>query len=456
MKKCNAPRPVNSPSKPLQPSQTLGGAFSLTGSMQGRPEGAEGKPCDRTKGQGIALPESLEKCYPWRPPTVNPSASKYNGGSFDKRPFAIGIDFLKVNLLGALPFTADEAEWTEGDFKFEHKGTGSKHFEAIFALFYKNVHMGNAEIFPRSTVLDKHAVLFKLENQLFYDGTDIREFFEKMRKELGLQLNNITRLDVFLDSYGFDNGITLNHLDFLIDEGKVISNTRVKDKAKHGFKQGGRFITTGFSWGSRKSAKYLRIYNKTIELEGSGKQYIKKFHQLNGLGDRDVYRFEYELKSEYFRNLAGHQFEDIFSTKGIMSILNHARKGHFSFVVEDGQQRNDRKEELELINWKEKEKTLAEPVFDYCNIKRVPQEYSKKGVQLVIRGLLKEYIHGRQYLIALKNAYQLLNKYSLGEWFKKKEEDYLKEFLKKRSYLYEFDRAVYENDKAHCARDWPI
>ena len=403
-----------------------------------------------TSEEAIALRKSFEKCKECQ------TASKYNGGSFDNRPFVIGIDYLQLNLIGEVEFTSDTAEYELGDFKILHTEKGSKHFEAIFDVFYKDELLGKANCFPRATkVLDSRTIQFKVDNQKFYDGSDLQQTLKEFFDVFGLTCRNVTRLDVFMDSYGFHNGVTLNDLDYLIDSGKVVSNTRVKDKSKYSLKQGGKFISSGFSWGSRSSFRFLRIYNKTTELESSGKKYIKRFHQANGLTERDVFRFEYELKNDFFKCVDSFKFEDIFTKEGQFEILDTARKGHFSFVWEDGQKRNDRKKPLQLFDWEAMRK-LPEFIYDYERKRKVPQGYTQQGVQRLVRSLFKEYINTEQSLKTLQTMFFVLHEYDLGEWFLKKEEHYKKEFMKLRNYQYPFNENIYKNDWELCQRDYPL
>ena len=442
-------------SKILPISETLSGALCRTDSMQGRPQGAEGKPCLGIKRPAKALRKSFEKCNECQ------TASKYYGGSFDNKPisnwsFLIGIDYLQLNLTGEVEFASDTAEHEQGNFKIIHTERGSKHFEAIFDVFYKDELFGQVNCFPRaSKVLDPKTIQFKMNNQRFYDGSDLQQILQEFFATFNLVYRNITRLDVFMDSYGFQNGITLNHLDYLIDEGVVISNTRVKDKAKYAIKKDGKFISSGFSWGSRSSFRYLRIYNKTEELEIKGKKYIRRFHEANGLKDRDVFRFEYELKNDFFKCIDKFEFEDIFSKEGQFEILDTARKGHFSFVWEDGQKRNDRKKPLELFDWKAM-RQLPEIEFNYERRRKLSQGHTKQGVQRTIRGLFKQYITKGQTMKALHSMFEMIHDCDLGEWFLKKEPDYKKEFLRLRYYQYPFDEKVYKNDWEYCTKDYPL
>lgn len=410
---------------------------------------AEGKPWGRTEGVAVPLRSGDEK------KEVCQTPSRYNGSQFDKSHI-IGLDYLELNIIGSLPFLSDEEEFAQGNFTFIHSGKRTKNFEAVFQIYYKNEVFALAQLFPREgNVLDANMQLVKLDNQLFYSEPNLYEAICEYLIEFDLVYQNITRCDVYLDTYGFANGMTLNQLDYLLDNGDIISSTRVKDKAKHSGKVEGVFMTTGFSWGKRASSKYLRIYNKTLELLKSDKQYISEFHKQNGLTKHDVYRFEYQLKNEFFKQIQNFDLEHLFDTQGLFEVLDMARKGHFEFRFEDGQKRNDRKKEVELFNW-DQLRCLPQFVYDYVKLRKRHSSETTYSAKRQAAILFKGYITFYQDWKLLRGMFAILNRYDLGEWWGKKESKYKKQYLQSRSVLYEFNETVYINDCDYLQRDYPV
>ncbi len=420
------------------------GADAQPITVQGLPElaeVAEGKPCTSNKGLGIALHGRNGECQP-----CLPTASKYNGGLLDnqKFKFIIGLDYLTLNLRGKLPIEVDEATLTNGDFKFENAVKPTKHFETLFNLYYQDTLVGTLLAYPRrGNKLNPDTIQLHIENQNFYDDTDLKSIIETFLFRFSIKYNNLTRVDVYLDSYGFQNGITLNDLDYLLDAGEIITNTRVKDKSKYSKKVENRFMTTGFTWGSRSTGRYLRIYNKTLELLHGSKVWIDEHHKLNGLVDHDVFRFEYELKNSFLKHIKNFDWSDIFSTEGQFELLDIARKGHFSFVVEDGQVRNDRKTPFPLFDW-DKLRQTAHFVFDYSWKRKFPVGHSLRSVQVMVSSLLKHYVINEQPEPTLNQIKQILEQYRLKDWFEKRKDEYLKKFLLHRVHTYQFNNEKLE------------
>ncbi|MFY0654478.1 MAG: hypothetical protein JXQ96_20750 [Cyclobacteriaceae bacterium] len=418
-------------------SVSLSGAKSRLGSMQDRPKGAEGKSCDRNK-TGINLRPRNGKCD-----SDNLTASKYNGSPFDKNQFkfTVGLDYLTLNLMGKLPIEADEVEVLESGFRFINLERPSKHFLTMFNLYYDENLIGVLLAYPREgNKLKPETIQLKIENQNFYDGTDLKQILQNFFSSFLVEFKNITRIDVYLDSYGFQNGCSLNAFDYLLDEGKVISNTRVKDKSKYSNKKDGAFQTTGFGWGSRSTGRYLRIYNKTLELSQGSKPWIENHHRINGLVDQDVFRFEYELRNAFVKNIQQFDWLHIFDPEGIFELLDIARKDHFSFVIEDGKSRNARKEPFELFDWSSL-RELPEFVYDYSWKRKKPIGYSRRSMQVLVGSLFKHYVFNFQPESTLKEIKEILNHYELSFWFEKQVGEYLNKYLSLRKTHYEFDHS---------------
>lgn len=369
---------------------------------------------------------------------VHGTASKYYGSSFDTTHFVIGLDWLTLNFRGHLLVKENTEDLHDGNFTYVNAGHGTEKFKCVFKVYYEYREFGQIQIFPRSSILDENTIFLQVQNENFYNGLDILHILNELINIHGLELKTITRCDVFLDNYGFLNGVTLDELDYLINSNQIISNTRVKSKSKHDGKRGGKFMNNGFYWGERKNHRFLKIYNKTEEIKESGKTYISEFHNLNGLTEEPIQRLEYVLKNDFFKYNESFELKDLFDPKALFELLDLARKGHFSFVIEDGQKRNDRKKEFKLLDW-EGMREYPEFIYDYKYVKPRKQGETNKSKQLLIKGLFGQYVLQGQEVSFLKQALNLVYDSRLNEWFQKMIDRYIREYLKKRTWFYEWD-----------------
>lgn len=71
---------------------------------------------------------------------------------------------------------------------------------------------------------------------------------------------------------------------------------------------------TGYSFGSRDSKIYTRIYNKNLEITKSRKDWFEEIWNRNGRLGRDVWNVEFELHRDYFREVEIETVEDLFES----------------------------------------------------------------------------------------------------------------------------------------------
>lgn len=387
--------------------------------------------CNTNSNQEIAV---LHRCRN----IVHDTANKYNGSSFDINPFIVGLDWLTLNLRGNLLVKETTEELQDGNFTYINLGHGTEKFKSVFKLYYEYREFGTIQVYPRAAIFHEDTIFLQVQNECFYNGTNIWLILQELFDIHGLEFKNITRCDVFLDNYGFLNGVTLDELDYLLNSGQILSNTRVKSKSKHDGKVDGKFINTGFHWGERKNHRFLKIYNKTEELKVSGKDYISEYHKINGLTKEPIQRFEYTLKNDFFKYNPSFELKDLFDKKALFEILDLARKGHFSFVIEDGQKRNDRKKEFKLIDW-EGMREYPDFIYDYKYVKPRKEGVTNRAKQNLIKGLFGQYILQGQEVSFLEKALFLVYDSRLNDWFQKMVDRYIKEYLRKRTWLYKWD-----------------
>jgi hypothetical protein len=242
---------------------------------------------------------------------------------------------------------------------------GTKHFQARYNAFFE----GEADpfctilTFPRiGGVLPSHFSQIKIENRELY-ANGWTERLKNLLSLLRVELNNVTRLDVAIDS----NCVSNDHLlglyyrspfiglyqrwrsENLDNIGRTIHHAEYLEARR----------TTGFDWGRRSSDKFLTAYIKSETLEKDGKEYIQDFWNLNGIksGQR-VERLEIKLKSEAIKRLVnpddGTTGIDIFNLENpayLAGIMRVQLKGFFDFTLLGGDSNKSRRDKYETVDW---------------------------------------------------------------------------------------------------------
>ena len=211
----------------------------------------------------------------------------------------INIDYLIVNLDGQ-PF----GEFPElSDFKMQPYDYGTKIFSMRSDVYYKNEKIGQYLASPRSAIIDANLAQLQFENHLFYTKTpnELRELLENFCDETNYNFKSINRLDICLDKSDVNN--SYRNLYNNIMSGNYLISGRPKNIQSYFETFKGKSILNGFQVGKRTSDKIIRCYNKTLSLQLTEKPYINEYYASNGLKNDNVWRFEYQLNSAFFRGL---------------------------------------------------------------------------------------------------------------------------------------------------------
>jgi hypothetical protein len=116
----------------------------------------------------------------------------------------------------------------------------------------------------------------------------------------------------------------------------------------------------GFTFGSRSAGRFVRCYNKTIELETSKKDYIADYHKINGL-EGEIGRLEMEMKGDYFRTLPDLDWRDLFDREKLIAITEQALSGWFDWVPADStDSKHNRRDRVQIIDFAQVEKSKYE------------------------------------------------------------------------------------------------
>lgn len=233
-------------------------------------------------------------------------------------------------------------------------GYGTKHYQHKYNIYLPGEKDPFALILtaPRNTkILAPDFSQIKIENhQLYRMGWNVK--LTAVFDALGLQLNNITRLDIAIDGKGFLSPIERFERGEIESIGKVQTcdfKTAQRDR-------------TGYNWGKRSSEKQITIYDKSAELKRTNKSYIFDTWMVNDLngGQLDqIERLELKLKGKALKRLMipdtgeAIQYERLEEAAYLAGIVKASFTKWFEFVLPDNQKNITRKERVQIIDFEQ-------------------------------------------------------------------------------------------------------
>jgi len=351
---------------------------------------------------------------------------KYNGGQLYIRPqkpnktLLIGVDWFEFTVNGQFIDSIENPKnilsFSDGDIvliKDELRPNGTKHFKYCYTAYLHGEKFGTINTVPRSSVLSPTVSIFKVENHILYQrGWVARTEF--IMNELGVNLHNVTRLDIAVDGGQFLN-------DY-------------KDLDKGVYKQIGRGTRSshyrgneleGFYIGSRASEKYLRGYNKTKELKKSAnKGYIKDFWTKNGLehGEdlEDVERLEITLKRKAMQRVKDFDMGRLEDASYLAGLMCSQVQKLYVFIENSGDSNASRRTKIQPVDWS---------YFDAVEVERLNKTNEPSVVwaaqQSVSFEMRESYaglgeIKGDLWEQAFSRCHSRCEKYGILEWFTNK------------------------------------
>lgn len=390
---------------------------------------------------------------------------EYNGGQLDKvlkTPFreasqtryVVGCDWLELSLKGDLSFMCNSDKYEKSGFTLVAAGVRSKFYRCSH-----NVYLGG-ELFGlilhqtrENSVIPVESVNFKLDNQQLYKRKDIDLKIRKFLEAFELTFSNYTRVDLCIDFTRFNDNLSFQEFVATYGDGQIESKGKVQNFDKYYTRINGEMTLTGFSYGSRSSDKFIRCYDKTVELTKRHKPYIQKWWLANGFkeGER-VYRFEIQLNSKFFRKTKGFRLKldgrnawelsskqfSISSVDSILALLQTSLLNYFDFFEREQKARNDSKTPFEVFDWV-KLRDGVKRVYSYIREKIVHKAVTWRQKMIVVRNMFREYVVNFQDDQWLFFVARIVHDYELGARWQKAKERYTLEFLNSLGELYLFD-----------------
>lgn len=367
----------------------------------------------------------------------------------------VNIDYLILNLEGQ-PF----GEFPEtSEFHLKPYDYGTKIFEIRADLYYNNLKVGLYTAKPRSAIISDQLAQLQIENNLFYtlSNNELKELIEKFCDETLYTFKSVNRLDVCLDKS--DVYHSYRNLYSNIVKGDFLISGRPKNIQSYFETYKGKSILNGFQIGKRTSDKIIRCYNKTLSLQLTEKPYINQYYADNGLKNDNVWRFEYQLNSSFFRGLNEHSKGNsniyqsmtwgVFDKANLYELLKIATKGFFELRENTGKSQINKEKLIQLFDFDylQSQITKFTPIIRRLKKATLSSTTIKKRLA---KSLFREYYANAQevsYIVALNLLLEdmdMTTENSLLVWFRNKFNFYLHEFRTKEKIINEFDLNLFE------------
>jgi hypothetical protein len=186
--------------------------------------------------------------------------------------------------------------YTVGSVNLFRSHTVTGNYKLQYDINVGDLRLGFIKLLPTkplSLVNGEPLVKLSFSNRLLYAPTKVIPLLNTFLSTFNLEINNITRYEIALDSNVNSNDLLLNNfydndLHFMNKNRKINNILKVSTLYRNGDE------TASFYVGHRKSVQ-VAFYNKSkqSDLKKIYKDYQKQFHESNGLDTtKDVFRVE--------------------------------------------------------------------------------------------------------------------------------------------------------------------
>ncbi|MDI5898749.1 hypothetical protein [Flavobacterium yafengii] len=366
----------------------------------------------------------------------------------------INIDYLILSLEGQ-PF-GDFPENSE--FRFKPYDYGTSIFEVRADLYFQDLKVGTYMSKPRSSIISEQLAHLQIENNLFYtlSNEHLKNILTQFCNETNYLWKSTNRLDICLDRSDINH--QYRNLYNNIVDGNLLISGRPKNIQSYFETFKGKSILNGFQIGKRTSDKIIRCYNKTLSLQLTEKPYINEYYKNNGLKNDNVWRFEYQLNSAFFRGLNEHSKADesvtqsitwgIFDKANLYELLKIATKGFFELRENTGKSQINKEKLVPLFDFEKLQSEISKNVPIIKRLKKIMLSSTTIKKRLA-KSLFREYYCNNQdisYIVALNLLLEdmdMTTEKPLLYWFKNKLHFYLHEFRTKEKLVNDFDTPLF-------------
>lgn len=329
------------------------------------------------------------------------------------------------------------------------------HFNTHFILFYKKEECAHVLMHSKNELFfAKDIVKIEFTNHTLYSGV-WPNIYDCLALK-GLRYTGCSRIDIAIDGndylqklmniYAKQNlGSELMLLKNNSEKRSIFSAKVLNPKTR---------LFENFNIGSTGGNKMITIYNKSLEIVKSGKNYIQEFWLKNGVieklndlklqalelnredkkgnstyyikGQENIYRFEIRLKSESIKEIKNFSIELLKTPEGLISIVRTHCKKYFEACFND----NDNVTRCTNIDLLPYDKFGGKLI---SKIKRVEKDGLYKA-KLTIHGIIQDLYKGFIEEMKINEAIEVIRdraaRYKLESYLEMKLPEWKKKYKK--------------------------
>jgi hypothetical protein len=322
--------------------------------------------------------------------------------------YTINLDWLELVLLPITEFS------TENKTGFCFSSTGIPDsilgFKKYIKIKYNNQAFCTLYFEPTSRLRfeNNKTIVLRMENEELYREGSIKTELKLFLSTYGLRLKNIRNMHIAIDGPNL-----IKYHNELFNKKKELKRKISLMYTING--KDSNLNEPSITLGSRKSDKFIRFYNKTKEINFSGKKYIIDFWRNNNLNmeSGDIDRMELVLKSDEFKNMTI-DIELLESPNYLATLFNLKVKDYLTFIDIKS------KEQIELLDWK---------AFQLMTIKKEKMLLFRKPTQRIKSTIKTLFLEGIEKNLDydIERAKKLAIDYNLLAWYQNIQSRWLKE-----------------------------
>lgn len=377
----------------------------------------------------------------------------------EKGKYCITLDWLSMYFKNLGLFDDSYSEGDEiilnEDIVLTEINRPTLHFNTHFVLFYKKEECAHVLMHSKNEVFfAKDIVKVEFTNHTLYSG--VWQIVYDCLASKGLRYSGCSRIDIAIDGVGYLQKLMNVYAKQNLGKETILLKNNSEKRSIFSAKvlNPKTRLFENFNIGSSGGNKMITIYNKSLEIVKSGKDYIQEFWLKNGVvdklndlklqsielnreekkgcqqyyikGQENIYRFEIRLKSESIKEIKNFSIELLKSPEGLISIVRTHCKKYFEACFNDNENIT-RCTNIDLLPYNK----FGGKLID--KIQRVEKDGLYKA-KLLIHGLIqdmhKEYLEENKTNEAIEIIRDRVAKYKLESYLEKKLPEWEKKYKK--------------------------
>lgn len=267
----------------------------------------------------------------------------------------INLDWLSVSFRDEndqIPEPQDEDQILQVSptITLKNYGKGNQYYKHCWHVLYNGEHLATIMCHTRNQKFVPLRVLkVDFKNHLLYTSS-LWPLYDELVSLFNLQYKNVSRVDIAIDGLNY----LMEFINLYVKQVKGKKAVEMKGRSRLNCKVFDRKLTDYQNFNVGTGDKYVTMYNKSLDIVKTGKDYIQLMWLKNGItkemlplevlaktlndekiyldGYENIYRFEVRLKGEMIKKIQGFNINWLKDPNMLMSIVKRMNESFFEFV----------------------------------------------------------------------------------------------------------------------------